>query len=92
MPLQKRRYRKGRVGITLGPYRSVTKTSEGFVVLNGPPKWGVMRNRVDRGIESDTVTGVRWASNGRMVEGLFTLPTLAAYGIWVLYQEVPLGS
>ena len=61
--------------------RDKNKTSEGFEVLKGPPKWGVVRDRVDRGTESDTVTGVRWASDGRMVEGLFTLTTLAACSI-----------
>ena len=68
------------------------KASEGLEILKGPPEWVVVRDRVDRGTESDTVTGVRWASDGRMVEGLFTLPALVACGIWVLCQEVPLGS
>ena len=68
------------------------KTSEGFEVLKGPPKWGVVHDRVDRGTESDTALGVRWASDGRMVAGLFTLSTLVAYGFWVLCQEVLLSS
>ena len=68
------------------------KTSEGFKVFEGPPKWGVVRGRVDCGTESGTVLGVRWASDGHMVEGLFTLPALAAYGIWVLCREVLLSS
>ena len=72
--------------------RDKNKTSKGFEVLEGPPNWGVVRDRVDRGTESGAVLGVRWASDGRLVEGLFILPALAAYGIWVLCQEVLLSS
>ena len=65
--------------------------SEGFEVLKGSSQWGVVHDRVDREKQSGTISGMSWAGDGRMVEGLFTLPTLAACGIWLLIQEVLLG-
>ena len=66
--------------------------SEGFEVLEGPPKWGVVHDRVDRGTQSGSLLGIRWAGDGGMVEGLVTLSTLATRWIWFLVQEVRLGS
>ena len=68
------------------------KTSEGFEVRKGHPEWGVVHDQIYRETESGTISGVCWAGDGRMVEGLFTLPTLAACGVWILGQEVLQGS
>ena len=65
---------------------------EGLEVLEGPPKWGVVHDRIDRGTQSSSTLGMCWAGDGRMVEGLVTLFTLAACGIWLLVQDVFLGS
>ena len=72
--------------------RDKNKTSEGFEVLEGPPKWGVVHDRIDRGTQSSSILGIRWAGDGRMVEGLVTLSTLATCWIWLLVQEALLHS
>ena len=72
--------------------RDKNKTSEGLEVFEGPPQWGVVHDRADRGTQSSAIPGMCWAGDGRMMEGLLTLPTLAACGIWLLVQEILLGS